>query len=272
MGKGGGGVKVKTSPLEQASANIANRQDARAQLMEKEFIDPIRGLVTPQILGALGTNPFETSLSAAGRHGLESQFNQAKSNLMNTAAPGGLLRSQMAGLERDRALGIAGAQDAARQQGIGRALQFAGGALPSQAGTAAQTQSAMQGLQGANASASQRAIQNAQLQQQSDAGKGQLAGTLGKAALSAVSAFSSRDFKEDIVPYIGDPLTAISATPIYTWRYIGDSFTHLGPVTEEAPQAILTPSGKEIDIINYLGLLLASVKELTAKVAALEAK
>ena len=189
MGKGGGGVKVKTSPLEQASADIAKRQDVRAQLMEKEFIDPIRGIVTPQILGALGTNPFQTSLDATGRHNLESQFGNARRNLMNTAAPGGLLRSQMAGLERDRALGIAGAQDAARQQGIGRALQFAGGALPSQAGMTAQSQGAIQGLQGANKSASERAVYNAKLQQESDAGKGQLAGTLGKAAIGAMSSF-----------------------------------------------------------------------------------
>ena len=188
MGKGGS-PKIKTSPLEKQQAEIAKRQDLRAQTMEAEYLDPIRGIVTPQILGALGTNPFQTSLNAADRHTLESQFNQGKANLMNTAAPGGLLRSQMAGLERDRALGIAGAANQARQQGIGRALQFAQGALPSAAGTTAQENAAMQGLQGANASASNRAMQQAQMKQQSDAGKGQLAGTLGKAALSAFEMF-----------------------------------------------------------------------------------
>ena len=182
MGKGGGSVKVKTSPLEQAAADIAKRQDARAQIMEQQYLDPIRGLVTPQILQALGTNPFQTSLSAAARAPLESQYNQAKSSLMNTATRGGQLQSLRSSLERDRAQSIGNAANQAREQGIGRALQFASGALPTQAGVTGQTQTALQGLSAANQSATQRALAQAQQQQASSAGKGNLLGTLAKGA------------------------------------------------------------------------------------------
>ncbi len=187
MGKGSA-PKVKTSPLEKASADIALRQDARAQTLEKEFLDPIRGIATPQILQAFGTNPYTTELQANARHNLESQFNHAKSNLLNTAAPGGLLRSQMAGLERDRAQSIAGAQEAAAQQGIQRALQAGSGAFPTQAGVTGQEQGAVAGLQGANATASKRAMDNAALQAQSSENKGSLAGGLAKGALSMLMA------------------------------------------------------------------------------------
>lgn len=176
--------KVKTSPLEQASADIAKRQDVRAQKMEQQWIDPIRGVVTPQILQALGTNPFQTTLNAADRHTLEAQYGQAKNQLMNTAAPGGQLRSQMAGLERDRAQAIGNAANQARQLGLGRALQFAGGALPTNASLSAQEQGAMSGLTAANQTASQRALANAQAQSQEAQGKGKgLGGLLGQAFL-----------------------------------------------------------------------------------------
>ena len=183
MGGKGGAPKIKTSPLEQAQADIARRQDQRAQLMEQQWIDPIRGVVTPQILQALGTNPFQTSLGAADRHTLEAQYNQAKTNTMNSAAPGGMLRSQLGGLERDRANSIAGAANQAKQTGLNRALQFAGGALPTQGTIAGQENSAMSGLQAANASAATRAQQNYENQARQAAGKGNLAGQLGKGAL-----------------------------------------------------------------------------------------
>lgn len=168
--------KVKTSPLEQATADIARRQDTRAQTMESEYLDPIRGIVTPQILEALGQNPFQTSLSAANRGTLESQYGQARNAAMNTGARGGMLRSMMTGLERDRAQSISQAVSQARELGIGRALQFAGGAVPTAAGTSGMEGQAMTGLMGANQSASQRAMAQAQAQQQSASGYGALAG------------------------------------------------------------------------------------------------
>lgn len=271
MGKGGGGVKVKTSPLEQIQADIAKRQDTRAQTMEQQWVDPIRGAVTPNILTALGTNPFLTTLSGPERSVYEGQYNQAKNALMNTAARGGQLRSQMLGLERDRANAIAGASQQARERGINRALQFAGGALPTAQGVNQQSATALQGLGQANQSASQRAVQQAQMQQQAEGAKGQGIGSLiGTGAMLYM--MSSREAKEDIQPLGDGVLLALQATPVYTWRYTGETAVHVGPLTEEAPAAMVAEDGKHLDVVNYLGLLLASVKELTARVAALEGR
>ena len=182
MGKGGGGSS-KPTEYEKIQAGIAKRQDVRAQTMEGQYLDPIRGVVTPQILGALGTNPFATSLTAAQRAPIEGQYNQAKRALMNTATRGGQLRSMMSGLERDRANAISQAQNAARETGIGRALQFAGGALPTQAGLAGQENAAMSGLGAVNESIQKRKQQAAQ----ESAAKGQGMGSLAGAGMMAAS-------------------------------------------------------------------------------------
>ena len=178
MGKSSGKVKVQTSPLETSMADIAQRQQGRAEQMQTSWEDPIRGLVQPQIMQALGTNPFQTSLSAPERAVYEQQFNQAKTGLMNSAQRGGQMRQAMRGLERDRAGAVATASNDAKQRGISRALQFAGGAVPTAQGDLAASQGAMSGLGAANQSASQRALAQAQMNAQSSQGLGSGIGSL----------------------------------------------------------------------------------------------
>ena len=180
MGKGGGSskVKVQTSPLESTMADIANQQQARASTLQSQWEDPIRGMITPQIMQALGTNPFSTQLMAPERAVYEQQYNQAKNGLLNTGQRGGQLRQAMRGLERDRAGAIGAAANDARQRGISRALQFAGGAVPTAAGDAAMSNSAMSGLGAANSSASQRALSQAQMNAQAQQSKGSGLGSL----------------------------------------------------------------------------------------------
>ena len=177
MGGGGkGGKKAKPSPLERTMGDIATKQQARAELLQKEFEDPARQLMTPQIMGALGTNPFVTELSAAERAPLETQYDQAKASLMNSGERGGRLRSQMSGLERDRAGMIGAAVNEARQRGIGRALGAAQGSIPNAATDLAMQQSAMSGLSAANQAAIQRQQAQAQQQQGKGAGIGSIVG------------------------------------------------------------------------------------------------
>lgn len=181
--------KQKVSPSETAMADIARRQDLRAQMLERETVDPLRMQMQPQIMQALGTNPFATTLSAADRAPYEGQFNQAKASLMNTGMRGGQLRSQMAGLERDRATAIAGASNQAKQLGIGRALQFAGGAMPTEVSTQGIEQAAMSGLGQSANMFNQRQMANIQAQQQSNAGMGQLIGSgIGMAGMGLAAA------------------------------------------------------------------------------------
>lgn len=108
---------------------------------------------------------------------------------------------------------------------------------------------------------------------------GSLAGGVGGLSLG-LAAFSSREFKKDITPLFpkdeAKATEAIRETPIYTWRYkgglgLGDD-THIGPVTEEAPPAIVTDDGKKLDVISTIGLGLAAIKDVDARVRALEEK
>lgn len=174
--------KIKTSPYEQVLADVGKRQDLRAQTLESQFEDPLRNLMTPQIMGALGTNPFQTSLAASDRAPLETQFNQAKNSLLNTAQRGGALRSAMSGLERDRAATIGGAANQAKQLGINRALGFSGAAFPN---SQTMEQLAMGGLGQANTSANNRLAQNAQMKQQASQSKNSGMGSLAGAGLGA---------------------------------------------------------------------------------------
>ena|SRR3990167_3136495 len=186
---GGSAPKPKVSPAETAMADIAKRQDLRSQMLEKEWEDPFRQMMMPQIMQTIGQNPFQTTLSAADRAPIEGQFKQAQSALMNTGQRGGGLRSAMSGLERDRAVAISNAANQARQQGIGRALQFAGGALPNIGSIQGLEGSAQKGLQASADMFNTRDQQRMAAQQQANQGKSQMIGTGVGIAASLASMF-----------------------------------------------------------------------------------
>lgn len=90
---------------------------------------------------------------------------------------------------------------------------------------------------------------------------------------AAGSMLSSREFKEEITPVDLDAIMAeIEATPVYSWRYKGDSRTHIGPVTEEAPKGIVSDDGKMLVSIDYMGFMLGAIKALSQRVKQLEAR
>ena len=186
---GGSAPKQKVSPSEIAMADIAKRQDLRSQMLEKEWEDPFRQMMMPQIMQTIGQNPFQTTLSAADRAPIEGQFKQAQASLMDTGQRGGGLRSAMRGLERDRAMAISSAANQARQQGIGRALQFAGGALPNVGSIQGLEGSAMSGLQSSADMFNKRQAANNAAKQQSSAGMGSLIGSgMGMAGMGLAAA------------------------------------------------------------------------------------
>lgn len=173
----GGSKTPKAGPAEKTMADIAQRQQQRAELLQTTYEDPLRQQMQPMIQQALGLNPFRTSLSAADRQPIEGQFNQARSALMNTAQRGGQLRSAMTGLERDRAMAIGSAANQARQLGESRALQFGATGLPNVSSISGLSS---QGQQGAGAVAgleSMRRQQGAAQQASLAQGIGQLGGT-----------------------------------------------------------------------------------------------
>jgi len=124
---GGGGSKLKTpgpGPLELA-------ETARLGDIERTLGLPFRRALTPAIATIGGPGVFQTELPAADREALESQFTQARRNVLETApARGGLKASLLSRLESDRAGDIASAVSGAKQRGIERALGLTGAFLP----------------------------------------------------------------------------------------------------------------------------------------------
>lgn len=182
MGGGKGGkspkINIKPSPLEQKQVDIAERQQQRTEELNRTYFDPMRGLIQPNLMQVAQANPFATSLTGTERAPIEAQYNQAKQAIMNTAERGGRLRSQLAGLERDRASTIAGAANAARERGIGRALPFLSGAMPNVGQQLAAEQAATAGIGSALQSAQQRAMTEAQMKAQQQQSKGGGIGSL----------------------------------------------------------------------------------------------
>ena len=173
----GGSSTPKAGPSEKAMAEIAKKQQQRAELLQTTYEDPLRQQLQPMIQQALGTNPFQTSLSAAERQPIEGQFNQARSALMNTAQRGGQLRSQMAGLERDRAMAISSAANEAMQRGQSRALQYGATGLPNVASIAGITSEGAEGTKSGAKLEALRRQEGAAKQASLAQGIGQLGGT-----------------------------------------------------------------------------------------------
>jgi hypothetical protein len=134
-----------------------------------------------------------------------------------------------------------------------------------------QNQSAMQYQTGLQNSAN-AAAGNAAIYQLLGSGIGAYAGY---AALA-----SSRTFKKNIKKISEKEedrhLSLLSKSAIYTYDYKqeddADRPHHLGVVTEEAPEEIVTPDGKHLDVVNYFGLLTSAVRSLHREVLSLRRK
>lgn len=119
-------------------------------------------------------------------------------------------------------------------------------------------------------------VQNAALQSQQRSAMYGAVGSLAGSGLTALALSSSRTFKKDIEPF-GDrtddhSLKSVRKMPLYTWKYKGEgieSRPHLGPLTEESPEEIVTSDGKHLDVASYFGLLSSAVKALDRKVEAM---
>lgn len=117
---------------------------------------------------------------------------------------------------------------------------------------------------------------NAQIGAQNQAGYLQLGGTILGAGLGAYAA-SNRRFKKNIEPIRSerDATKALAKTPIYRWNYKNEPDghkRHLGTMTDEAPEDVVTQDGDYLDITSYMGLLTLSTKDLHHRVLSLEGK
>ncbi len=86
---------------------------------------------------------------------------------------------------------------------------------------------------------------------------------------------SSRKMKKNIEPIKSDSdaTKALAKTPVYRWNYKTEPKgykRHLGTMTDEAPDDVVTDDGDHLDIASYLGLLTLSTKDLHGRVLSLE--
>lgn len=113
------------------------------------------------------------------------------------------------------------------------------------------------------------------LQDSGDSGKSSGLGSLigGGATMAGMMYSSSREFKEDKRPaeYV---LEKVKSLPVERWNYKvgrGDGKEHIGPYAEDWAERF-GGSGKEISVVDSIGVLLKAVQELAAKVDELESE
>lgn len=129
--------------------------------------------------------------------------------------------------------------------------------------------------------AANNSAQNAWAQQQEYSMGNQmmdLAGTLGGAALGSMTLPSSIAIKTDFESVDPDEiLAALDGLDIPSWRYKRDVSRHIGPVAEEFGQAFGLDVPQEggincISAIDAVGVALAAIKALSARVKELEGR
>lgn len=174
--------------------------------------------------GGLTYNPAGSPVYTAGRDVLDSQFKNAKDEIIANTAPGGALLDRLAGNEEQRAVALGNLAAGVTESELNRAIQLATGV----------TSSAQSGF----GSAAAAQAQNAQAQAQEKAGVGQAAGTALALYATKGSAASDERVKENL-ERIG---TADNGIPIYLGNYLGSNkkqlFILAQEVEDDYPDAI----------------------------------
>lgn len=92
------------------------------------------------------------------------------------------------------------------------------------------------------------------------------AGTLGQ--LGAFS--SSREYKTDEKPIKGSVLAKLAKMPVASWRYKGQDERHVGPYAEDMAKHFDAGNGKQIPVVDAIGVSYAGLKEAGARLRKIE--
>ena len=96
---------------------------------------------------------------------------------------------------------------------------------------------------------------------------GQIGGALGS-VVGAMPFMSSKDAKQKKRSVLG-VLDAVKAMPVEKWSYkkgMGDGGEHIGPYAEDFKAKTGLGNGREISVIDAVGVSMGAIKELAAKV------
>ncbi|WP_159915900.1 tail fiber domain-containing protein [Pantoea sp. 18069] len=253
-----------------AEASIAAQRGATMRAMERSGVNPASGKVMA-MAGAMDIGAAKVKAGAA---------NQA---VRNVEQQGYARRMDAANLGRNIASSQATNASIASQIGAG-AVGSSGAALSAAGSGQGILNSGYSGAQAGLAGAASTYNQIAQNQMASSQSGNALWGGLGSAAgqmgSAAITAWSDRDMKEDVrdAPTKG-ALQAVRDTPVALWRYKDDSRgadggqQHLGPMAQDLQKTAgddVAPGGKQIDLVNANGLVMAAVQELDKKINRLQ--
>ena len=100
-------------------------------------------------------------------------------------------------------------------------------------------------------------LQNSQMQQQQMNNLWNAAGGLGAAYM-----LSSGDFKDETGEIPEDVLDRLMSVGVKRWAYKWDDRDHIGPYAEDFNEAFDLPESKQINIIDMMGVMMASIQEL----------
>jgi hypothetical protein len=86
--------------------------------------------------------------------------------------------------------------------------------------------------------------------------------------LSAILPFlimSHSSLKEDIVPVdTGKVRSTLDKLPIFTWKYKGSNTKHIGPMAEQFRDLFGVGDGITLNPVDLFGVMLSTVKEMSA--------
>lgn len=247
-------------------ASIAAQRGATMRAMERSGVNPASGKVMA-MAGAMDVGAAKAKAGAANQ-AMRTVEQQGYARRMDVANLGRNIASaqgtnaSIASQIGAGAVGSASAAVNAASSGQGILNSGYSGAQSGLAGAASTYNQITQSKMAANQSSSSLF-----------AGLGSVAGQLGA---TAITAWSDRDMKEDVREASTEgALQAIRDTPVALWRYKDDSKgadggkQHMGPMAqdlqEQAGDAV-APGGKQIDLVNANGLVMAAVQELDKKV------
>jgi hypothetical protein len=85
---------------------------------------------------------------------------------------------------------------------------------------------------------------------------------------AALIGLSDRNVKEDIRPIKASNVeAALASLPIYNWKYKGSPTPHIGPMAQDFQKAFGVGDGRNIALIDVMGVLLASQKAVMERFA-----
>ncbi|MBM2322655.1 MULTISPECIES: tail fiber domain-containing protein [Marivita] len=127
-------------------------------------------------------------------------------------------------------------------------------------------------MQGYNQQANILSAEHGQRMQSWQANQNSMMGTLGgigQLVGAGVSLFSSKDMKTDKKPVKRSMLDAVKKMPVEEWTYkpgVADEGRHIGPYAQDFQAATGKGDGETIPLQDMMGVTLAAIQELAAKV------